>query len=82
MASFAEMTTPLSSGAYETMWCLFYHGPTWTGNLPSKQGALELHRRGLGMLHQGWWFLTDDGHRSALTADMGARKDKQSRRTR
>jgi hypothetical protein len=51
----------LSSAAIETMKCLFLHGPTWDGNIPSKSGRGELIDAGLAEHGKGHAWLTTKG---------------------
>jgi len=65
----------LSGAEQETLWCLFFHGPVWDGNLPSKQGRSDLVERGLADRHDGWNWLTSDGAILAIDLGLGRRKD-------
>jgi len=57
----------LTAGARETMRCLFLHGPTWDGNLPSEQGRDELILAGYARRWAHWNWLTDEGIACAIT---------------
>lgn len=57
---------PLSSGAKETMRCLFFHGPTWDGNIPDKAGRGELIELGYASHEFAHAFLTRDGVQVAV----------------
>jgi len=75
--------TGLSSSARETMWCLFMHGPTWDGDIPSKAGRGELFKLGLADRHEGWSFLTRAGMGFAIDRLlMHERKEKETNRRR
>lgn len=70
---------PLTGAEYDTLWCLFRHGPTWDGNLPSKAGRSGLVDRGLADRGNGWNWLTSDGTLLAIEIGMGERKEKVMR---
>ena len=65
----------LSTAAKETMMQLFVTGPTWDGNLISKQGRTELVDCGLAFRRDGWQSLTEAGLLMATTADVRDRAD-------
>jgi len=70
----------MSGSAREVLRCLFFHGPTWDGDIPSKVGRGELV--GLGLAHHefGWAWLTRDGIDFALTVMLlGEEKEKWQR---
>jgi hypothetical protein len=75
----------LSSGAREVMRCLFFHGPTEDGDIPSKMGRGELFRAGLAQHRHGFAWLTDEGVRIAIEVyqldDQKGRWDRQRRAT-
>lgn len=73
---------PLSGAALDVMWCLFAHGPTWDGDVPSKSGRTELVELGLAERHEGWQWLTWNGHVAAIDAGYGERKEKWQRERR
>lgn len=70
---------PLSGAALDTLWCLFAHGPTEDGDVPSKSGRDELVSRGLADRHCGWQWLTSDGAIASIDAGYGERKDNWAR---
>lgn len=70
---------PLTGAEQDTLWCLFRHGPTWDGEVPSKAGRSGLVERGLADRGDGWNWLTSDGTRIALEIGMGDRKEKATR---
>ena len=65
-------TEPLSSAAIEMLGQLYVSGPTWDGNVCSKQGRGELVRAGLAFHEHGYASLTPEGVRVAVEWD---RKD-------
>lgn len=65
----------LSSGAKDAMMQLFVVGPTWDGNLISKQGRTELVDCGLAFRRDGWQSLTEAGLLMAINADVRRRAD-------
>jgi hypothetical protein len=67
----------LSSSAAECLRCLFFHGPTWDGNVPSKQGRDELVRMGLAHRGEGWQWLTTVGVQAAFGAGVHVEKEKR-----
>lgn len=60
----------LSSAAIECLGQLFVKGPTWDGNVCSKQGRSDLVRAGLALHQYGWAFLTPAGVRTAHEWDL------------
>jgi hypothetical protein len=56
----------LSSAAVEMLGQLYVGGPTWDGNVCSKQGRGELCRAGLAWHEHGYASLTPDGVRIAV----------------
>lgn len=70
-----EQFNPLSGAAIDTLWCLFLHGPTWDGNLPSKAGRDELHDRDLIERYEGWQWLTKAGVMAAMGRGFDRKKD-------
>lgn len=67
----------LASNAADVMRCLFFHGSTWDGNVPSKSGRDELVQMGLAERGEGWQWLTPAGMRVAL--DSGLHREKEQR---
>ena len=47
--------------ARETVRCLFFHGPTRDGDMPSKSGRDEIVSLGLAERGDGWQWLTRAG---------------------
>ncbi len=70
----------MSSAAREVLRCLFFHGPTWDGDIPSKTGRGELGQLGLAHHEFGWAWLTREGVDFALTVMLlGDEKEKWMR---
>lgn len=68
----------LSSAAVEMLGQLYVNGPTWDGNVCSKQGRGELIRAGLAWHHHGYASLTPEGVLVAVNwerADLRSRRD-------
>jgi hypothetical protein len=59
----------LSSAAIEMLGQLYVNGPTWDGNVCSKQGRSELCRTGLAWHAHGYASLTPEGVRTAVEWD-------------
>jgi len=78
-----DMPIETSSGAIrDVMRCLFFHGPTWDGNIPSKQARDGLCRLGLVMHRFGFAWLTEAGVEVAINAGLDREKDAWGRRGR
>ena len=58
----------MSGAAREVMRCLFLHGPTWDGNIPSKAGRGELVTLGYAEHEFGFAWLTRSGVEFAIKA--------------
>ena len=70
----------MSGVAREVLRCLFFHGPTWDGNVPSKSGRDELVSLGLADRMDGWQWLTREGIDFSLTVMLlGEEKEKWQR---
>lgn len=67
----------LSSAAKDNMMCLFLHGPTWDGNVPSKAGRDELVTAGLAFHRNGWASLTKRGVDMAIKAPVKGWSDQR-----
>lgn len=61
---------PLSSAAVEMLGQLYVNGPTWDGNVCSKQGRAELIRAGLAWHQHGYASLTPEGVKVAVEWDI------------
>lgn len=67
----------LSGAAKDEMMQLFVVGPTWDGNLVSKQGRTELIDKGLAFKQEGFQSLTSMGLSVAIGADVSQWADKR-----
>jgi len=76
------VSVKLSSSAIESMRCMFLHGPTWDGNIPSKAGRDELFDLKLAARIRGYSWLTADGMRLALDNGLDREKEKWERNRR
>jgi hypothetical protein len=75
-----DVTICTSSGAIrDTLKCLFFHGPTWDGNVPSKQARDGLCRIGLVHHEFGFAFLTRDGVEMCVNLGLDREKEKWER---
>jgi hypothetical protein len=63
-------TQPLSPSAVEMLGQLYVNGPTWDGNVCSKQGRADLCRAGLAWRAHGYAQLTQEGVRIAAEWDI------------
>lgn len=70
-----SIVKPLSGAATDVLHCLFFHGPTWDGNMPSKSGRGELCDAGYVVHLDGWASLTEEGLKLALAAGLDRKKD-------
>lgn len=77
-----NVTMPLSGAAIEVLHCLFIHGPTWDGDVPSKSGRDELVTLGLAGRFEGYQFLTGQGMRLALANGINRKKETRRRKER
>lgn len=57
----------MSAMARDVMRCLFFHGPTWDGDVPSKSGRSELVELGYAERWNGWQWLTRQGIEYAVS---------------
>ena len=70
----------MSGVAREVLRCLFFHGPAWDGNVPSKSGRDERVLLGLADCMDGWQLLTREGIDFSLTVMLlGEEKEKWQR---
>ncbi len=61
----------MSPAATEVLRCLFFHGPTYDGNIPSKEGRRELYELALvDCSHNGWTWLNRKGIIHAIAIGM------------
>lgn len=70
----------LSGAAYDTLFCLFAHGATFDGDVPSKCGRDHLVQRGLAARAGGYQTLTLDGLRVGLELGMARKKEQYERK--
>lgn len=70
----AAKSPQLTGAESEVLWCLFKHGPTWDGNIPSKTGRTDLVSKGLVAQAEGWNWLTTEGVTIALARGLHFRK--------
>lgn len=70
-----DSSRPLDSNEREVFRQLFFHGPTWDGDLCSKSGRDGLVDRGLAVRREGWQTLTEAGFVAAVEADYGGQKE-------
>lgn len=54
---------------------LFFHGPTWDGDVSSKSGRDGLVERGLVVRRDGWQTLSEAGFTAAVEAGYGNQKE-------
>lgn len=72
----------LSSGELEVMRQLFFHGPTWDGDICSKNARGGLFRRAMAQRYEGWTYLTGYGIEYAAEIGLNDAKDKWERERR
>lgn len=66
----------------DTLLCLFLHGPTYDGDVPSKTQRDELFEVGLISRGKGFQWLTDAGVTFALSLGYEAKKRQHQRNLR
>lgn len=77
------MMIETSTGAVrDVMRCLFFHGPTWDGNIPSKAARDGLCSMGLVQHRFGYAWLTEAGVEVAVNAGLDREKEKWEQRGR
>ena len=72
-------TGDLSGAEMETLWCLFFNGPTQDGDVPSKCGRDSLVENGWAFRYDGWQSLTEKGLAGAIRLDMDRKKERAER---
>lgn len=72
--------TGLSSAAIDVLGQLYVSGPTWDGNVSSKDGRNELVRVGLAWHEHGYASLTPEGVRVAVEWPMAALNRRHDKR--
>lgn len=77
----AKMT--LSNSELAVLEQLFFCGPTWDGDLISKEGRNDLVNRGMARRVDGWQSLSDFGFDVAVSSGYGNKKQswQNSRKT-
>jgi len=71
----ADLRT-MPSGVNESLWQMFKDGPTWDGNLVSKEARTWLVENGLAFRANGYNALTENGVEMGVSLGMGERKDR------
>lgn len=77
-----SLNVNLSPTAIEVLEQLFFHGPTWDGNIISKSGRDELFDLKLAGRVEGYSFLMPSGVRMALNNRLERKKESSRRRER
>jgi hypothetical protein len=75
-----KVMVALSGSAAETLRCLFFHGPTWDGNVPSQTGRDELVNMRLAARGNGWQWLTLAGIDACFANGIHDEKDRRESR--
>lgn len=70
----------ISASAADCLRCLFFHGPTWDGNVPSKSGRDELVDMKLAARGDGWQWLTRAGIDACLANGIHVEKERRESR--
>lgn len=65
----------IPDNALDTLLCLWLHGSTWDGNVPSKAGRDWLVDRKLAARDDGWQWLTEAGGRLCIEFGWGREKE-------
>ena len=68
MPDIRDIVFGVTSAARDTMRCLFFHGPTLDGDVPSKSGRDELFDLGCIERWNGWQWLTKKGVEFAVNS--------------
>ena len=68
-----------SAAIRDVLKCLFFHGPTWDGNIPSKSARDGLCRIGLVHHEFGFAFLTRDGVEACINLGLNHEKERWER---
>lgn len=77
MADVIACPAGLSGAEIDTLWCLFLHGPTEDGSVPSRAGRSSLVDRGFADRGDGLNWLTSEGVQVGI--DMGFAEKKERR---
>jgi hypothetical protein len=78
----APVVLTLPDNAADVLRCLFFNGPTWDGNVPSKSGRDELVDMKLAARGNGWQWLTKAGIDACFAAGIHNEKDRRESRER
>ena len=70
---------PMQGNALDVLYCLFFHGPTEDGNVPSKTGRTWLVEKEYAARGQGYNWLTTSGVLLALELGLDRKKEKWQR---
>lgn len=73
---------PMPGWARECLWCMFLHGPTEDGDVPSKEGRSWLVRKGYADRWNGWNWLSHSGTTLAIEIGMDREKERWQRQRR
>lgn len=82
MANSLSVEYDLSSADRDSLRCLFYNGPTWDGDVPSKSGRTQLMRLGLAERGDGYNWLSRKGVLHCISLGMDREKDRWQRERR
>lgn len=77
-----KLRIALPANAADDLRCLFFHGPTWDGNVPSKSGRDDLVRMGLAARGNGWQWLTPAGIQACFDNGIHVEKERREARDR
>lgn len=79
MPTESDTISTTSTAMRETLKCLFFHGPTSDGNVPSKQERDALCRLGLAHHEFGFAFLTREGVEMCVKIGLDREKERWER---
>lgn len=82
MADVRDKIFGMTGAARDVMRCLFFHGPTSDGDLPSKVGRGELVELGYAERWNGWQWLTAKGIKFAIESLLLEREKEKWQRER
>ena len=66
----------LTGAQIDTLWTLFFNGPTQDGDVPSKQGRDDLCDANLAFRYEGWQSLTKEGVAKAIELGLDRKKER------
>jgi hypothetical protein len=78
----AKVMVALTPQAADTLRCLFFHGPTWDGNVPSKTGRDELVNMNMVQRGKGWQWFTRAGIDACFANGIHDEKERRESRER